>query len=250
MKTWYDSRVIKIEEQTPTTKRFWVEVEGVDSFAFKAGQFVTMDLPIGERRRQRWRSYSIANAPDGTKVLEFCIVRLEGGAGTTYFFEEVGTGTPIRFKGPAGSFVLPEKIEQELVFICTGTGVAPFRSMIHDLHNRGEDGHSIHLIFGTRFNENILYQKEFAELAEKMPGFRYDICLSRESELLPCLPSGLSFGLRKGYVHPVYLEQYKEVKPGRLFYLCGWKEMIDEAVANLTKKLGYDRKQVKYELYG
>ena len=67
--TWYDSKVIKIENQSPTTKRFWVEVEGVDSFDFKAGQFVTMDLPLGEKRKQRWRSYSIANAPDGTNVL-------------------------------------------------------------------------------------------------------------------------------------------------------------------------------------
>ena len=68
---WYDSKVIKIEDQSPTTKRFWVKVPGNEVIDFKAGQFVTMDLPIAEKRLKRWRSYSIANGPSETKVLEF-----------------------------------------------------------------------------------------------------------------------------------------------------------------------------------
>ena len=76
---WYDSTIVKIEDQTPNTKRFWVEVPEV--LPFKAGQFVTMDLPIAEKRLKRWRSYSIANAPDGGSLLEFCIVYLEGRSG-------------------------------------------------------------------------------------------------------------------------------------------------------------------------
>ncbi len=244
--TWYNSKVIKIEEQSPTTKRFWVEIADVDRFEFKAGQFVTMDLPLGEKRKDRWRSYSIANAPDGTNVLEFCIVHLEGGVGSGYFFNEVEIGTDIKFKGPDGNFVLPEKIDKKLVLICTGTGVAPFRSMLWDLYNRGETGHHIHLIFGTRYADGILYQKEFEELREKMPGFQYDVTLSREK----LIPAGHAFGIHSGYVHPVYLEKYPEKSPDLCFLLCGWTAMIDEAVANLMTKFGYDRSQVKYELYG
>ena len=61
--TWYEGVVQKIAEEAPNVRRFWVEVpEKID---FQAGQFVTMDLPIGDKRLQRWRSYSIANAPDG-----------------------------------------------------------------------------------------------------------------------------------------------------------------------------------------
>ncbi len=244
--TWYNSKIIKIEDQSPTTKRFWVEVEGVDNFDFKAGQFVTMDLPLGEKRKQRWRSYSIANAPDGTNVLEFCIVHLEGGAGSAYFFNEVRIGTEIKFKGPSGNFVLPEKIEKKLILICTGTGVAPYRSMLWYLYNTGETNHNIHLIFGTRYKDGILYQDEFEELMGKMPGFKYDVALSREKELLNNFP----FGLHEGYVHPIYLSCYPEKDPNLYFMLCGWTAMIDEAVANLMAKMGYDRKQVKYELYG
>ncbi|MEO1257188.1 MAG: FAD-dependent oxidoreductase [Bacteroidota bacterium] len=244
--TWYDSKVIKIEDQSPTTKRFWVEIEGVERFDFIAGQFVTMDLPLGEKRKQRWRSYSIANAPDGTNVLEFCIVKLEGGAGSTYFFDQVEIGTPIRFKGPSGTFVLPQNIEKELVLISTGTGVAPYRSMLWDLYNKGEKNHKIHLIFGTRFKEGILYQEEFVELMKKMPNLKYDVALSRETGEM----NGLPFPSHRGYVHPIYLDQYSEKDSNLLFLLCGWTAMIDEAVANLVVKMGYGRSQVKYELYG
>jgi CDP-4-dehydro-6-deoxyglucose reductase len=244
---WYDSKVIKIEDQTPNTKRFWVEIETNEPFDFKAGQFVTMDLPIHEKRLKRWRSYSIANAPDGGKVLEFCIVYLEGGAGTHYFFNEVEIGTPIRFKGPSGTFCLPDDIEKDLVLICTGTGVAPFRSMLWDIYHNEKKRRNIHLIFGTRHANGILYQDEFEDLADKMPEFKYSVALSREENLNS---SDYSFETTKGYVHKLYQETYRENRADVDFYICGWSNMIDDAVENLILKSGYDKSQVHYELYG
>jgi CDP-4-dehydro-6-deoxyglucose reductase len=243
---WYDSKVTRIEDESSTTKRFWVKVDTEETLDFKAGQFVTMDLPIHEKRTKRWRSYSIANHPDGSNILEFCVVKLEGGAGTKYLFEEVEIGSNIRFKGPSGTFTLPENIENDLVFICTGTGVAPFRSMLWDLVEQKKTHGNIHLIFGTRFGEGILYKKEFKELEQKIPNFKYSIALSREENM----PSLNGTEIRKGYVHQFYLDNYKEVNPNVDFYICGWSNMIDEAVENLILKLGYDKKQVHYELYG
>jgi ferredoxin-NADP reductase len=238
--TWYDSIITRIETMAPNIRRFWVEVPVDGPFEFQAGQFVTMDLPIGDKRLQRWRSYSIANAPDGTNVLEFCIVNTGTGAGTRYLFEDVGVGSILRFKGPDGAFVLPPAIERDLVFICTGTGVAPFRSMLFDLKNSGRPHRKLHLIFGTRTAESILYRDEFEALAADWPDFRYDVVLSRQ----PDWPS------HRGYVHQVYLEQYAEPRPDVGFYICGWANMIDEAVANLLIRLKYERTQVHYELYG
>ena len=83
------------------------------------------------RKIKRWRSYSIASWPDGTNVYELLIVLLEGGAGTTYLFNEVKVGSELVFRGPQGVFVLPENIEKDIFFICTGTGIAPFRSMLN-----------------------------------------------------------------------------------------------------------------------
>lgn len=245
---WYDSKVIGIQEESPFTKRFFLEVEGETHLPFEAGQFVTMDLPIHEKRLKRWRSYSIANAPNGGNVLEFCIVHLNGGGATRYFFEEVALGTPIRFKGPDGTFVLREPIAgKDLVFICTGTGIAPFRSMIQDIVQQQKPHRSIHLIFGTRNAESILYRAEFEALQKTLPGFRYSVALSREESLNP---ADFPFEVQSGYVHPIYLRDYQTARPDVDFYICGWSNMIDDAVANLILKLGYDKSQVHYELYG
>ena len=240
MPKWYDGKVIRIEDQTPTTKRFWVEIPEVDAFDFKSGQFVTMDLPVHEKRLHRWRSYSIANAPEKGNVLEFCIVYLEGGLATRYFFEEVKVGTHLRFKGPDGTFTLPEDLDREMILICTGTGVAPFRSMLWDIHNRKLAFKSIHLIFGTRRQDGILYREEFEAFQKEWSNFRYDVALSRES----------AWEGYRGYVHQIYREQYSDPVPDRHFYLCGWSNMIDDAVANLIVKMGYDKSQIHYELYG
>ena len=240
MTTWYNGIITKIEIASPTTRRFWLEVEGIGRFDFKAGQFITMDLPIGERRNQRWRSYSIASAPDGSNLLELCIVHLDNGLASGWLFNEAKIGTSIKFKGPDGNFVLPETIENELVMVCTGTGVAPFRSMIWEVFNKKIPHRGIHLIFGTRTADGILYKEEFEELAQKMTGFRYSVALSREERE----------GCHHGYVHDIYFKNYEAKRSDVTFYLCGWTKMVDEAVANLIVKMGYERGQVKYELYG
>jgi ferredoxin-NADP reductase len=238
--TWYNARVIEIQAVNETVRRFWLQIPELTRFDFEAGQFVTMDLPIGEKRLARWRSYSIANAPDDSNVFELCIVRSGNGEGTRYLFEDVEVGSEIRLKGPDGTFVLPEHIEKDLVFICTGTGVAPFRSMIQDIQNSGKGYRNIHLIFGTRTEEGLLYRAEFEALERVMPNFKYTPVLSRQAE----------WAGPKGYVHSVYMAQYATPRPDVVFYLCGWSNMIDEAVANLMVTLGYDRKQIIYELYG
>ncbi len=245
---WYDSTIHRIEEAAPGVRRFWLQVPDEDPITFKAGQFVTMDLPIHEKRLKRWRSYSIANGPAQSNTLEFVIVRLEGGAASTYLFEEAKVGDVIRFKGPDGNFVLPDDISsRELVFICTGTGVAPFRSMLLDIEARRLPYQSIHLIYGTRYASGILYREEFERMTREMPNFRYSVALSREADIRP---EDFSFPVSKGYVHQVYMDAYPAIRPDLDFYLCGWSNMIDDAVANLLVKLGCPKSQIHYELYG
>lgn len=242
---WYNSKIIEIESIAPTTKRFWLQIEGDETLDFKAGQFVTMDLPIAEKRLKRWRSYSIASAPShpASNVLEFCIVRAEAGAGTRYLFEEATVGTTIRFKAPDGNFILTDAriAEKNLVFICTGTGVAPFRSMIHDLLQRGLPYRNLHLIFGTRTEAGILYQKEFEDLQSKYPNFKYEVVLSRPQP---------TWNGRRGYVHAAYMEAYPNPTAETDFWICGWSKMIDEAVEHLLLDLKCAKSQIHYELYG
>ena len=240
MTNWYDATVQRIEQAAANVRRYWIQVESESQFEFKAGQFVTFDLPIGEKRAARWRSYSIASAPDQTNTLEFCIVRSAEGAGTRYFFEEVKIGTKLRFKGADGTFYLPEIVDKDLVFICTGTGIAPFRSMIIDTFEQKKVHQNIHLIFGTRTKKDILYEEEMTVWQQKIPNFTFEITLSREKT-----PPYFH-----GHVHSLYLEKYAAPRADLAFYLCGWQNMVDEAVENLTTKMGYRPDQVKFELYG
>lgn len=233
---WNESIVERIEPLAHNVRRFFIKSQGI---IFKAGQFITLDLPIGEKRQQRWRSYSIASAPSGGAELELCIVRSPFGLGTQYLFDEVGVGSVLRWKGPEGAFVLPACVDRDLVMICTGTGIAPFRSMIREIRQMGIGHRSIHLIFGTRTEADILYGEEFESLSREWAAFTYDIVLSRSLEWR---------GFR-GYVHQVYQQKYALVRPDVHFLLCGWSAMVDQAVSNLAL-MGYDRTQVQFELYG
>jgi CDP-4-dehydro-6-deoxyglucose reductase len=240
--TWYEAPIASINELAPNVRQFILKMPTDTPLSYQAGQFITFDLPIGERRLQRWRSYSIAGAPEpmGNEFLELCIVRTPEGPGTTYLFDEVKVGTVLKFKGPDGAFYLPEQLDKDLVFICTGTGIAPFRSMLLDIKKRNIAHKKIHLIFGTRYESGILYREEMEALQAEFSDFEFDIALSKEP----------NWKGHKGYVHPIYMDRYASPRPDLAFYICGWSNMIDEAVENLLIKLGYDRTQIHYELYG
>lgn len=238
LEPWRIGKVIKIEQQTYNTRRFFIQVPEVEKFDFKPGQFVTLDLPIHEKPNRRWRSYSISSWPDGTNVFELCIVLLEGGAGTTYLFNEVVEGSELTLRGPVGVFTLHEEhYAKNLFLICTGTGIAPFRSManftkLHDIPH-----HNIHLIFGCRTKNDLLYYDELIQLQKELPHFFYHPVLSRED-----------WSGRSGYVHAIYQELCAAKEPAS-FFLCGWKAMVDDAKSKILE-LGYDRKLIHQELYG
>lgn len=244
---WQKGTVIRIEDETYNTKRFFIRINDVNSFHFKAGQFVTLDLPIHEKPNKRWRSYSIASWPDDSNVFELLIVLLEGGAGTTYLFNHVSVGSELILRGPQGVFILPDPVEQDLFFICTGTGIAPFRSMLNYILLHQLAHQNLYLIFGCRTQKDLLYYDEMRKLETELPNLKYLPTLSREE-----------WNGHHGYVHALYEDICKQnrestadaglVKPAH-FYLCGWKAMIDEAKKRITD-MGYDKKSIHLELYG
>ena len=241
---WQKGIITRIEDETENTRRFWIQLPELERFDFKPGQFVTIDLPIHEKPNKRWRSYSIASWPDGTNVFELLIVLFEGGAGSSFLFHEAKVGSALTLRGPLGVFTLPENIDRDLYFICTGTGIAPFRSMLHHIKDHQLPHRDIYLIFGTRTKKDLLYLDEMRRLEQEIPGFHYIPTLSREEWEGCC-----------GYVHAVYENLVHEKKangpelPPAQFYLCGWKNMVDEARKRI-QELGYDKKDIHLELYG
>ena len=237
LQPWQKGKVLRIEQTTPNTRRFWIEIIDIPIFNFQPGQFVTLDLPIHEQRNKRWRSYSIASWPNNTNIIELIIVFTGHGAGTQYLFNEVHEGSELTLRGPQGVFVLPAIIDKDLFLICTGTGIAPFRSMVHHIKNHNIAHKHIHILFGCRTQQDLLYYDEMKTLEKEMLHFHYIPTLSREQ-----------WQGKTGYVHALY-EELSMNKLNAQFFLCGWKNMIDEARQKL-QQLGYDKKQIHFELYG
>jgi NAD(P)H-flavin reductase len=163
--------------------------------------------------------------------------------GTNYLFKEVGIGSELIFRGPQGVFVLPPAIDKDLYFVCTGTGIAPFRSMVHHIRDHNIDHRNIYLIFGTRSSRDLLYYSELKELESDVRSFRFLPTLSRETWDGCC-----------GYVHAVYENLVAEnavngTLPPSNFFLCGWKNMVDEAKARILQ-MGFDKRDIHLELYG
>lgn len=235
---WRKGIFTSIRQETPNTRIYRIKIPELERFEFKPGQFVTLDFPIHEKPARRWRSYSIASAPEGTNEIELVIVLLEGGAGTTWLFNHVKEGDEIPVRGPQGVFTLPDEIDTDLFFVCTGTGIAPFRSMLHHIRQTGMPlDKNIYLLSGTRTKKDLLYHADMEQLDSDLEKVHYIPTLSREK-----------WEGRTGYVHPIYEELAAARQPAH-FYLCGWKEMIREAKERI-EALGYERKTIHQELYG
>jgi ferredoxin-NADP reductase len=235
--SFYNAEVVDIIDVTPLVKRYFFKISDFEHFNFAPGQFVMLDLPIVSKITTR--SYSIASAPAGN-IIELVISLNAEGLGTPYLFNEVKIGSKLPLSQPAGKFMKPPVANDiDLCLICTGTGIAPFRSFLKDLIHKNTPYKSINLIFGTRHEKDVLYKEEMEELSRIMPNFSFTTVLSREENP--------AYTGKRGYVHEIYKELYADKRPAH-FYLCGWKVMIKEAIQHL-QDMGYDKKAIKFELY-
>lgn len=234
MDKFHDGIIAAIKDASPSVRRFIINLPEHIEFDFLPGQFVMLDLPIAHEFTTR--SYSIASAPSNKQV-ELCIVYKPDGAGTDYLFT-LKEGDHVKISAPQGRFFLKEPLLEDICMVCTGTGIAPFRSMWQYIFEKQIPHRGLYLIFGCRKEEDLLYRDEIEALVKEHPEFHYLPVLSRADE---------SWQGRRGYVHPLYLELFKD-KPSAQFYLCGWTNMVREAKNNL-KEIGYSRKEINFELY-
>lgn len=219
------------------TKHLEFEIPGIDRFDFTAGQFVSVREPRPDGKPVT-RAYSIASPPRSDNTFDLCLNRVENGFMSNYLCD-VDEGHEVHMHGPHGHFVMkPER--KDAVFISTGTGVAPFRGMVHWLFadESRNHGHEFWLVFGTRYEQDIYYRDEFEKLAQEHPNFHYVVTLSR---------CGDQWTGCRGYVQ----DQVRTIVEGRQdmeAYICGLNNMVS-ANRELLKSLGWDRKQIIFERY-
>ena len=114
----------------PSLLRITVETD--DPVGFAAGQYISV------RYQDTTRVYSIASSPTRTE-LEFCVGRVPGGQMTSDLAVELEAGDTVTLRGPYGDLLLAPPSPRDVVFLATGTGVAPFKSMIDYLFETGRD---------------------------------------------------------------------------------------------------------------
>ena len=227
--------IAAIRSLSPRVKEFVLQLP--ETVRFAAGQFVVMTMEVDGEPIQR--SYSIANESAGeTNLLVLWIALNEAGRVTPRLFQ-LCEGVQLEVSEPFGGFVLRDaSMDEEVVFVCTGTGVAPFRSMIHQRLQK-QNGSNVVLVMGNRHREDVLGHAEWLQLAAAEPRFQYMPVLSR--------PKETDDDMLTGYVHAHYSDWVTK-NPQIHVYVCGWDAMCKEARQRL-KDLGLTRRQYFFEQY-
>jgi ferredoxin-NADP reductase len=215
----------------PETRHCRFALPDVASFPFLPGQFVSLTAPLNGR--QITRAYSICSSPSGNQF-EICFNRVQDGRFSPFLYD-LRPGDTVQAKGPHGYFTLKNP-DRPVLMIATGTGVAPFRSML--LHMLpGGAASSITLLFGVRHEEGILYRDEFERLQRQHLNFRFWPSLTR--------PRQTWMG-RTGRVQ-THLEEALAAE-GLDVYICGLNAMVKDVRA-ILKERGLERGRVFYERY-
>lgn len=228
----YTVTVDRVDNLTPRTKGFKLRFGEGKNMSFRAGQFVQVFIPHENDTKRT--SYSISSSPQHTVFFELCVTIIQGGVSTSYI-DTLKNGDTLKVMGPMGRFTLPEPPPRDIVFVATGSGIAPFRSMINDLLHK-QIPQTIYLLFGNRFEEDIIYRKEWEELAQKHPNFKVLFTLSRGG-----------WNGTRGYVQDC-IQTFVPQLTNKDFYICGLVKMIEAVTQKLTS-LGVPQTQIHFERY-
>ena len=226
------AKLIEAVEIAPGVRHFVLEAPNLARLDFSPGQFVSLSDAV--EGKTITRAYSIASAPSGGNRFELCLNRVEEGAFSPHLFD-LSPGDVVEMQPPLGTFTLREPLRDSLL-VATGTGVAPFRSMLKAKLAAGSPAFT--LIFGVRHESRLLYRDEFEALGREFPQFRFWPTLTRPEP---------GWHGRAGRVQ-AHLEEATGGRNDLDIYLCGLKPMVDE-VRQILKGMGFDRKQIRYEKY-
>lgn len=220
----FTAEVSRIQDLTHDVRAIELRLLQPGSITFRAGQFVSFEVPKEGQPRPVTRPYSIASPPEQRDRILLVLNLVQGGPGSEYLFslrEESHTS----FKGPAGAFYLRDDGARELLFVATGTGIAPMRSMILAQLQRAPD-RPVTLFWGLRSQRDLYWQDEWAAVAKAHPHFSFVTTLSRPEPGW----EGVS-----GRVTALIEKRVSSVA-NLAVYLCGGSGMIKDVTALINAK--------------
>lgn len=230
--TEFQCEVTGFKQLTPTV--FETAFTTDKPMSFEAGQFISIVIPgAGPKGRDLRRAYSIASEPDQRPV-ELCVKLVECGPGTNFLYK-LRPGDKFRGFAPYGDFTYEPKPGCDAIFISTGTGIAPFRSMIFSRAFKEHPPRNAVCLLGVREENEVLYDAEMRTV--------------RDLTWVPCVsrPLGNWNGF-KGRVTDWLRQAHQISWQETQFYLCGAGAMIDEVKALLADK-GVGKESIHQEIY-
>jgi ferredoxin-NADP reductase len=234
--TWQVAEVVDLVTETPRVKTVAFDVAAWAGH--RAGQHVDVRL-TAEDGYQAQRSYSIASAPDGTRI-ELTIERLDDGEVSPYLVDELRPGDRIELRGPVGGYFVWEPARGgPLLLVGGGSGVVPLMAMIR--HREASDTDvDTRLLFSSRSWDDVIYRDELDRLDRG--GLRVVHTLTR------LRPPGWT-----GYARRVDAEMLAEIGPEPSeqprVYVCGPTSFV-EAVAEALVGLGHQPGAIRTERFG
>ena len=224
-------------------RNFRLRLSEPKQLAFEPGQFVIAHVPMKDlppaikakhpNETTAKRAYSIACPPHEEGVIEICLQHVEGGVASTYFWQ-LKEGMPVTLSGPHGKFLLKQPLDYEPVFMATGTGVAPFRSMMKHLFHVNAT-QPIWLFFGTRYEHSLLYEDEFRAMSSVRHNFHYIPTVSRPKD----------WRGETGHIQQTFLKHIKDFS-NKEIYVCGWLEVVKSVCKDL-QEAGVPAEKIHYE---
>jgi ferredoxin-NADP reductase len=226
-----NATVVSYKNLTPSV--FEIAFETEPSITFEGGQFVSIIIPeAGPQGRNLRRAYSIASSPQ-KRPIELCIKKVENGPGTQYLSQLRAKNT-FQIMAPYGDFTYQPEPTSHICFVATGTGIAPFRSMLLSEKFTNHPPLHTYCFLGVRTQEELLYQEDFQQ---------------KNITLINTISQNRDHGHFKGRVTD-YLKTLDASFPWlqTQYYLCGHGGMIQEVKALLTEK-GVAKPNMHQEVY-
>ena len=220
----FQAQVSRIKDLTHDVRELELRLVSPDSIEFEAGQWISLDVWHPRFNQYVQRQYSIASPPSQHQEITLLFNRVPNGPGSRYLFS-LHEGDLLKFQGPNGSFCLQETSRSESVFVATGTGLAPFRSMLYTILEQPKAG-SVTLYWGLRSQRDLYYQQELETLAQRYAQFNFVITLSQPEK-------GWNGSI--GRVTKLVEDQITSVS-NLTFFLCGNGGMIKDTTEIIRKK--------------
>jgi len=240
----YNARLMRREDQTSDLATFWVRYEG-EPVPFEPGQYMTIGVYVDGKLVQR--PYSVASAPTvaGEEGYEF-YVRLVPVMRFTTLLWRLPVGHEMRMIGPKGRFLLEPDDDRTHLFVSTGTGIAPFISMIRQLLAAGKPRRTV-VLHGASYADELGYR----DLLEGWQRDRTYPVTYVPTVSRPADPRNTGWTGRTGRAEAVVQAVCRDLglRPEKtVVYICGNPEMILNVEAILMDH-GFPEFHVKKELY-